>query len=334
MVHAGTYRPAKVGQALIWFNQRHDGITCLADGLVVLDARNPELADRKDPHFPAVVNHVVYFGDGITSATILRGFRITGANGFVTRTEPPVIQPEINVPRLNKVNFFYTDGGGVKIFGRSFPTLDDLDIVDNYARPCGGGVSVEHRGFGTSGFVTFRNCLFRNNRCDVTGPGVDLLAGSAAEFHNCLFVNNIGNTVEDYIGEQTGEHYNAEHGSGALTVFADSSARVIRCTFVGNWNGVDDKSRNNVYRDSIFWQNAARGGISPGSRYELDVVHAVGVENCYVHGDINDLRKTVDKTRNHFDCSDPDFDADFVPRAAEYSQVGYRPTGRFSLTSQ
>ena len=26
-VHAGTYRPAAHGQALIWFNDRHDGIT-------------------------------------------------------------------------------------------------------------------------------------------------------------------------------------------------------------------------------------------------------------------------------------------------------------------
>src|SRR5215207_3732300 len=30
LVHAGTYRPAARGQALIWFNERHDGITLAA----------------------------------------------------------------------------------------------------------------------------------------------------------------------------------------------------------------------------------------------------------------------------------------------------------------
>ena len=31
-----------------------------------------------------MVNHVIYFGDGISRKTVLRGFEITGANNFVT----------------------------------------------------------------------------------------------------------------------------------------------------------------------------------------------------------------------------------------------------------
>src|SRR5512132_3596070 len=42
-VHAGTYRPAKKGQALVWFNARHDGITLQAVGDVVLTAANPAI---------------------------------------------------------------------------------------------------------------------------------------------------------------------------------------------------------------------------------------------------------------------------------------------------
>src|SRR3954464_6408961 len=34
-VHAGTYRPTEHGQALIWFNARHDGIRLEAVGEVV-----------------------------------------------------------------------------------------------------------------------------------------------------------------------------------------------------------------------------------------------------------------------------------------------------------
>ena len=65
-VHAGTYRPRARGQALIWFNARHDGITLEAVGPVVLPAANPEIADAAAPSYPAVVNHVVYFGDEVS----------------------------------------------------------------------------------------------------------------------------------------------------------------------------------------------------------------------------------------------------------------------------
>ena len=60
-VHAGTYRPAAKGQALIWFNARHDGVTLEAVGDVILTAANPEVADADAPSHPAIVNHVVYF---------------------------------------------------------------------------------------------------------------------------------------------------------------------------------------------------------------------------------------------------------------------------------
>src|SRR6476659_4578345 len=61
-VHAGEYRPRRYGQALIWFNAVHDGITLEAVGDVILTAANPEVAAKTDAAYPAVVNHVVYFG--------------------------------------------------------------------------------------------------------------------------------------------------------------------------------------------------------------------------------------------------------------------------------
>ena len=57
-VHAGTYRPDSARQALIWFNQRHDGILLQAKGEVVLTAANPDIADQADASFPAAVNSV------------------------------------------------------------------------------------------------------------------------------------------------------------------------------------------------------------------------------------------------------------------------------------
>ena len=328
-VQAGTYRPQRPGQAMIWFNARHDGITLEAAGDVVLTAANPDLADPEADSFPAVVNHVVYFGDGISADTILRGFEITGANHFVTHLEEPVdIQPDSEDAIWKKGMFFYTDGGGIKVFGRSYPTIDRVEVRDNYTSPCGGGVSIEHRGFNDRE-VVFTNSIFRDNRCQVTGSAVDVLTGSAAVFENCLFVGNVSNTGVDYIGRRDGYEYNVEHGSGALTVFPDSRVEVRNCTFTGNWNGADDKGEGSVYTRSIFWRNNLSGGISPKGRYELDILDGAGVSGCFIKGDIEDLRGTLDPEANEMSAPDPDFDAGFRPRNPAYAGTGYRPPAKF-----
>jgi hypothetical protein len=47
-----------------------------------------------------------------------------------------------------------------------------------------------------------------------------------------------------------------------------------------------------------------------------------------IHGEINDLRGTISKDANTFDPPDPQFDSQFVPRAAQYAKAGYRPVAR------
>jgi Right handed beta helix region len=320
-VHEGTYRPAAKGQALIWFNARHDGITLEAVGDVLLTAANPEISDAEAPSHPAVVNHVVYFGDGVSPRTVLRGFRITGAKNFTTGSgEKSLIESD----DIRKTTFFYTDGGGIKIYARSYPTIENVEVYGNYASPCGGGVSVEHLGQ-IQEAATFRNCIFRNNRTQTTGSALDLLHGSRAAIENCLFVGNVANMGVDVVGLLTGGEFHPENGSGAMTLFEGSRAAVTRTTFTGNWNGVDDGGTGSTYVDSIFWKNTIKGGISPGSRYELDITDAAGVRGSFIHGDVNDLRGTIDKSANTFDPPDPRFDAQFVPQAPQYAAVGYRP---------
>jgi hypothetical protein len=290
----------------------------------MLTAANPALADPHHPASPAIVNHVVYFGDGISRKTTFRGFKITGANNFTTGTgeKSPIESDEIR-----KTTFFYTDGGGIKVYARSYPVIENVEIFGNYSSPCGGGMSVEHLGRPQDS-VLLRNCIFRDNRTQTTGSALDLLHGSAATIENCLFVGNVANLGVDVVGLLGGAEYRAEHGSGALTVFEGSRAAVTRCTFTGNWNGVDDNGTGSTYVDSIFWKNTLKGGISPGSRYELDIADAAGVRGSFIHGEINDLRDTIDRTANTFDPPDPRFDARFVPQAPQYAKVGYRPVTR------
>jgi hypothetical protein len=325
-VHAGTYRPAAHGQALIWFNARHDGITLEAVGEVVLTAANPAVADKKSPSYPAVVNHVVYFGDGVSTRTVLRGFRVTGANNYTTGAGSRSPIESDDVP---KTPFFYLDGGGIKICARAYPTIERVEVVGNCTSPCGGGVSVEHLGRPLDAAV-FRDCIFRDNRTQVTGAAFDLLHGSRATLDNCLFAGNIANLGVDYVGLLTTGEYHPEHGSGALTVFEGSRAEVNRCTFTGNWAGVDDNGDASTYVKSIFWNNTLKGGISTGARYEMDITNGRGVRECFIHGETNDLRGTIDRAVNTFDPPDPRFDAQFVPQAPEYKAVGYRPSASAS----
>jgi hypothetical protein len=324
-VHAGTYRPREQAQALVSFNRRHDGITVEAIGDVVLTAANPAIADKNAKSFPAVVNHVVYFGDGVSQNTVLRGIKITGANGFVTQSERPVnIQPEIDHSALEKGLFFYSDGGAIKVFGRSYPTIENVVAYGNSTSLCGGAVSVEHRGFHQRE-VLFRNCIFKDNHCPATGSAIDLLPGSAAVIENCLFVGNISNTGMDQVKKLYGLVHHETHGSGALTVFENSRVKVDRCTFTGNWNGVDDQGDGSSYRSSIFWMNNASDGSRPGGPYEIDILHAAGVENCYIKGTTNDLRGTLNRGKNRLDAPNPEFDERYCPRSGAYSGVGYRP---------
>ena len=193
VVHEGTYAPPEHRQALVWFNARHNGIHLKAEGNVTLTAANQSIADSSRNSYPAVVNHVVYFGDGIDHSTKLSGFRITGANNYVTTKRGPTIEPDTTESRLKKTAFFYTNGGGIKIFGRSSPTLEDLTIEDNFSSPCGAAISVEQCGY-MEKQVTIRNCIFKNNRSPLTGSAIDVqghLAGSSIVVENCLFLSLI-----------------------------------------------------------------------------------------------------------------------------------------------
>ncbi len=323
-VHEGTYAPQRAGQAFLQFNAQHDGVILQAVGEVVLTAANANIADANAESYPAIVNHVVYFGDGITQLTSIQGFIITGANSFLTQSEGVTpLEPVARDPRLKPALFFYADGGAIKVFGRSCPTIENNRIIDNSTCLCGGGISIEHRGL-QQGYATIRNCVFINNRCPGTGAAIDVLERSGAIIENCLFVGNVANTGMDRIADEFGLRYNGEHGCGALTVFPGSRVEVRRCTFTGNWNAVDDRGAGNLYENSIFWHNTAGDGSRPGVPYEIDILDATGVSGCLLGGNTPDLRGTLDASRNTLDAPDPNFDEDFQPRSAIYVDVGYR----------
>jgi hypothetical protein len=316
-VHEGEYRPKAKRPAMIWLNQSHDGVVVEAVGKVVLTAANPDLSRKSSPSYPAVVNHVVYFGHGISSNTVLRGFRITGANAYVTDKFVEQIEPDQSVPRNS---FFITDGGAIKIFGKSAPTLENLEIVNNYASPCGGGVSVQQQGL-RSEPVIFRNCIFEQNRAQVTGAALDLLEGSSAIIQNCLFVENVANTGSDIVAKRSGEK--PFTNSGALTIFQNSSALVDHCTFAFNRNGVDDLGGESTYLNCLFYNNTRDGSPFAGERYDLDLRKGGVVRDCWFSGKVLDPAGALGSA-NHLNAPDPKFDSNWNPTAAVLENAGFR----------
>jgi hypothetical protein len=319
-VHAGEYCPNSQRQALIWLNRKHDGIRVEAVGEVTLTASNPTLATRSEASFPAVVNHVVYFGDGISSNTVLKGFRITGANGFMTKERTREMEPNSTIPRNW---FFFADGGAIKIFGRSYPTIQNVEVVENFTSPCGAGISVQHQGYNQNA-VLIENCVFLRNRTQVTGAAIDLLAGSAARIINCLFVGNASNTGEDVVAKLSGERPFVN--SGVVTIFQNSRAELRDCTFTGNRNGVDDMGGQSRYLNCIFFDNNLDGGLKGSARYDLAVNGgAKEVIGCFFGGTVHDVGHVVSAEKNVLNGTPPGFNKSFVPAAPEYQRVGYRP---------
>ena len=91
---------------------------------------------------------------------------------------------------------------------------------------------------------------------------------------------------------------------------------------------MDDKGRGNIYTNTLFWMNKRGGGISPGRRFEMDILDGAAVTNCFLSGEIDDLRGSLDRHKNVLDAPDPEFDDAFRPTASAYVSVGYRPADR------
>lgn len=313
-VHEGVYLPQDHRQALVYLNRSHSGVRLIGIGRPTLSAANPQIADPASPSFPAVVNHVLYLGDGLSTNTEVRNFRLTGANHFVTNSFQDVMEPDRS---LRKGRFYYGDGGAIKIYRRSYPVLRNLEVVDNYASPCAGGISIQHEG-ATNRYVLIENCIFRNNRAEVTGAALDLLWGSHARVVNCLFEGNISNTGP-------GEGENPFNNNGAITVFPRSRLHLERCTVTGNRNGIDDLGGLSTYVACLVSENPLPGGPPELARFELDLRLGGSVEGCVVAGPVLDPQSAVNPSRNRFLSAPPRLDDRFVPVDPELASVGYRP---------
>lgn len=314
----GVYQSPTQQFCLLALTARHDGVTVEGMDGAILSGQSLFKPDT------ASVSHVLYCGNGVSSATTIRNLTITGAKGLATRTNIPKEDFGDRAQQLQQGLFFVMDGGAAKMFGECSPVFQNIEFIDNETALCGGAVSIEQQGFRNQP-VTFQNCRFLRNRCPATGSAVDVLQNSSVKLDNCLFVDNIANYGMTEIKRKFQLEYNSQHGCGALTVFPGATAVVTRCTFHQNWNAVDDKGTGSRYKNTIFADNDASDGSRDGHPYEMDIINANGVTGCLFYADHPDLQGNISGESNRLDAPDPKFDNAYVPTAIEFADVGYRP---------
>ena len=310
----GVYRPLREGIALLHLNRLHDGLKIKGEhrDTVILSAQAlPEVADRirnerlgslqsRIPSENAIVSHIVYFGHGVTNDTELSNLTLKGARGFLTRKDEFVAEPYREFPRKFVK---YADGGAVKIWGQSAPSLTELIIEDNWALYCGGGVSVEQFGM-SSEPVRIRNVIFRDNRVPLTGAALDLLPGSSARVEDSTFDRNLANfewvslkvvdelrlqflaqaseSVRKMVGVQSGPT-SSQTGpyakSSAVTVFRGSWIELKRSQFIGNSGGIDFLNYVAWYTRSDHVLRPRRPSVLEGLRFQGQGLHDLkGIE--------------------------------------------------------
>lgn len=317
ILRPGIYRPRFPMFCLLALTAKHDGITIEGMDEAIICGRATDT-----PHIP-LLSHAIYCGHGITEKTQIRNLVITESGGHVTRTGIP-IEDAPGAENLNRGMFFHLDGGAIKVFGRSSPVFRNITFRRNQTKLCGGAVSIEQQGI-ESPPPTFVDCRFVENECPATGSAIDVLEGSSVVIQNCYFESNIGNSGMADVKLEFGLSYNEKHGSGALTVFPGSTAEVSSCTFIANWNAVDDHGQGSRYRNCLFVSNDQHDGSRQGAPYEVDITDGANVTNCVFFASLPDLNENISRERNVFLSEAPLLDAAKVPIATEFNTIGYRP---------
>ena len=133
----------------------------------------------------------------------------------------------------------------------------------------------------------------------------------------------------DYVGLLTGGEYHP----GARVRRADGVRGIARDGQPEHVHRQLERRRRrrhgqHLRRHDLLEEHAGRGHFARARATSSTSSTRAGVRGSFIHGDVNDLRGTINRDVNTFDPPDPRFDAQFVPQAPEYAAVGYRPVKR------
>jgi hypothetical protein len=92
-----------------------------------------------------------------------------------------------------------------------------------------------------------------------------------------------------------------------------------------NRNGVDEQGGLSEFVRCIFSENTLQGGPPGEERYELDLQRGGTVRDCLIAGRLLDPLQSISANRNMLNVSNLFLGEGFVPTAAPYATIGYRP---------
>ena len=144
------------------------------------------------------MNHVVYFGDGVSPQD--RAARLQDHQAPANFTSGIGEKSPIESDEIRKTTFFYTDGGGIKSLRAILSDRSSASRCSAITRARAAAACRSSTWAVIAGIGALPDCIFRDNRTQTTGSAVDLLHGSHATIENCLFVGNVANMGVDVVG--------------------------------------------------------------------------------------------------------------------------------------
>ena len=157
-------------------------------------------------------------------------------------------------------------GGAVFVDGSTTVAFEGCDFIGNSIVNEGGGAV----GVRFENDVSFKNCIFDNNRAGVSGAAVMFFDDSSARFEGCLFSEN-----------------KADVDGGSIYYENSVNAVLVNCTFYGNTasgkGGALAVPNLGIVNNCIFWGNSASLGAQI---YNLNnpLVPFDNVSYCIIEG--------------------------------------------------
>ena len=211
----------------------------------------------------------VYFRNSEDDNSVLKGFKITGADSRGVRCDGA--SPTIANCLITGNGDDYKGGGMCNRKG-AFPNVTNCVFSYNKAET-GGGM------YNDDSSPTVTNCVFAKNWVEDYGAGMYNDEGASPTVTNCVFYSN-----------------EAESGGGGGMYNDESSPTIINCTFYENESEDDyggaiyNRRRSNAtLSNCIFWNNVAEGAGGAGDEiYNKDSEPTFSY--CCIRGGLNGSR--------------------------------------------
>lgn len=215
---------------------------------------------------------------------------------------------------------FNSGGQGGALYSDESATIENCYFYGNFANGgSSGGGAVFLRA--KSGEIMINNCVFENNKSDISAAGLRTSGTNKIRIESCVFFNNVSKNPETFrpgaavylagtfnpVLPSIAELNNCliYNNSGSSAVFL-SGGNVNNTTIVNNKGGVQINYGNTVIKNSVTWGNlSTSNNTTIGINYKSDI-NPVEISNCASDKKIANASLLQLKSNNN-DANGPQF---------------------------